>query len=222
MSDPITLLGQIARRVVASSRYNNFHPLTGILFVRLLHLQQYPDRNMNWSVSNIVNRATLIIAFAIVSMVGQSVSATSIRVISGSQHSAECFRGGVAEVVNMVDRAITLMEKKGLDAAFKQMMNPAGGFIKGDLYVFVLDPNGTLVVNSAAPESVGNNALNARDQNGRYFIREMLQKAFAHGAGWINYHWYSPCTGKMALKQTFFRKSGYFVVGVGFYDNLGI
>ncbi len=156
-------------------------------------------------------------------MISAQLSAATVKVISGSPPSSvECFKGGVADVVDMVGRAVTLLEEQGPEVAFEQMMDPDGDYIKGDLYVFVLDPNGTLVVNSVAPESVGNNALNARDRNGRYFVREMLQKASAHGDGWVNYHWYSPCTGKMALKQTFFRKSGYFVVGVGFYDNLGI
>ena len=77
-----------------------------------------------------------------------------------------------------------------------------------------------LLSSMVTPESAGANALSARDKNGHYFIKDILQKAFSKGGGWTSYHWYSPCTGTMPAKQVYFKRSGRFVVCVGFYDAL--
>ena len=37
------------------------------------------------------------------------------------------------------------VEEQGTEAAFDRLMDPRGGFIRGDLYVFVLDPEGKVV-----------------------------------------------------------------------------
>jgi len=167
-------------------------------------------------------RYAFILLLLILGLMGQKLSAESIKVITQNQPTESCYKGGVDEVVDLVDKAISLMNEKGIFPAFRQIMDPAGGFIKGELYVFVLNQKGTIVANGAAPGSVGSNTLLSRDQNGRYFIQEILQQAFANGKGWTKYHWFSPCTGKMSEKVVYFKRAGAFVVGAGFYNNLGI
>ena len=169
-----------------------------------------------------VIRCTCIFLLSIYGFMGQKLGAESFKVITQTQPTETCYKGGVEEVVDMVDRAVLLMDEKGIFPAFRQMMDPAGGFIKGELYVFVLNQKGTIVANGAAPGSVGRNTLLSRDQNGRYFIHEILQQAFTNGKGWIKYDWFSPCTGEMAEKVVYYKRSGAFVVGAGFYNNLGI
>jgi cytochrome c len=168
------------------------------------------------------NRYIIIFLLLMFGLMGQNVSAASIKVITQDQPAKTCYKGGVEDVVDLVDKAVALMNKKGIFPAFRQIMDPAGGFIKGELYVFVINKKGTIVANGAAPGSVGSNTLLSRDQNGRYFIQEILQQAFANGKGWTKYHWFSPCTGKMAEKVVYFKRAGAFVVGAGFYNNLGI
>ena len=149
-------------------------------------------------------------------------AAAPLKVITQDQPTDTCYKGNVDDVVELVNKAATVMEEEGIFPAFRQIMKPGGGFIKGELYVFVINMKGTIVANGTAPESVGNNTLLSRDQNGRYFIQEMLQQAFANGQGWIKYHWYSPCTRKLAEKVVYFKRAGGFVIGAGYYNNLGL
>jgi cytochrome c len=156
------------------------------------------------------------------SLMGNTVNASSIKVITQDHPSTACFKAGVEDVVDVVNKAIKLLDEQGPVVAFRQIMEPAGGFIKGDLYLFVLDQQGIIVANGAAPESIGSNSLAARDQDGYYFIKDILQQASTHGTGWVRYDWYSPCTGKMAAKQVFFKKMGQYVVCAGYYKTFSI
>jgi len=171
---------------------------------------------------NAINRHIIVSLLLIFGLMGQRVNAASIKVITQNQPAETCYEGGVDDVVDLVNKAVALMDEQGIFPAFRQIMDPAGGFIKGELYVFVLNQKGTIVANGAAPGSVGSNTLMSRDQNGRYFIQEILQQALANGKGWTKYHWFSPCTGKIAEKVVYFKRAGGFVVGAGFYNNLGI
>ena len=148
--------------------------------------------------------------------------AATLDVTTRTLPADSCYQGGLTDALDLVARAVALIEAQGAAAAFTRIMDPAGGFIRGDLYVFILDPQGTVVANGNAPESVGANALEARDQNGHYYIREILRRAFTVGDGWIRYHWYSPCNGKLIGKQVYFKRSGRYVVCAGFYNTLAI
>ncbi|MFT5503291.1 MAG: cytochrome c [Gammaproteobacteria bacterium] len=148
-------------------------------------------------------------------------SATSNVAISPRIEQA-CYRGSIEDVVDMVNRAEKLIDEVGSELAFRQFMVAEGGFIRGDLYVFAIDQQGTIVANGAAPISVGRNSLQARDQTGYYFVKDMLVRASRSGSGWVRYQWFSPCTGKMSMKRVYFKRLGHHVVGVGSYSPLDI
>lgn len=149
-------------------------------------------------------------------------TAETLRTTTRTPPAGTCYEGSLIDVLDLVGRAVALVEEQGAEAAFRRIMDPRGGFVRGDLYVFVLDPGGRVVANGDAPESVGANALAAQDRDGRYFIREILQRAYTVGDGWISYHWYSPCNGKWTGKQVYFKRIGRYVVCAGFYDTLAI
>ena len=168
-----------------------------------------------------INRIFIIYLLLVFGMTAQGVSASVIKVITQDLPVETCYKGNVDDVVELVNKAATVMDKEGIFPAFRRIMDPAGGFIKGELYVFVLNMKGTIVANGADPRSVGNNAFMARDQNGALFIQDMLKQANINGQGWTKYHMFSPCTSKMAEKVVYFKQVGAFVVGAGFYNNLG-
>ena len=100
-----------------------------------------------------VNRYIIISLLLMFGLIGQSVSAASLKAITQDQPAETCYKGGVEDVVDLVDKAAALMDEQGIFPAFRQIMDPAGGFIKGELYVFVLNKKGTIVANGAAPGS---------------------------------------------------------------------
>ena len=142
-------------------------------------------------------------------------------VLTQQQPENECYEANLSDVVDTVNQVIEIMVEQGADVAFRRLMNPQGGFVKGDLYVFVLNFQGVILAHGAQPNAVGASALESRDKNGHYFIKDLLEQAATRGDGWVSYHMFSPCTQKMALKQVFFKRAGAFVVGAGFYNNLG-
>jgi len=165
-------------------------------------------------------RGAAALLLLIVTLTSNSTGAATLKVITRDLSPETCFKGSREDVVSMVTKAVKLVSIKGPKDAFRQFMMPEGGYIKGDLYVFVLDHSGTIVANGANPHSVGNNVLQLHDRNGHYFIKSILYQASTRGHGWVDYQWISPCTGKLSSKSAYFKKTGQFVIGVGFYDAL--
>ena len=137
---------------------------------------------------------------------------------SGQFVAQDCVSGTTQDVVSMVAKAIKLVEAIGPIAAFRQFMTPGGGYLKGDLYVFVLDEHGTIFANGASPQSIGNNVRKIHDKDGNYFIESILEQAATHGSGWVNYRWINPCTGTLSPKSVYFEKTGKFTICVGLYN----
>ena len=155
-------------------------------------------------------------------LTGNSTSTATLRVITQDLLPKTCYKGTRGDVVSMVTRAVKLVSEIGPGDAFRQFMKPGGGYIKGDLYIFVLDQYGTILANGASPGSTGNNVLQVQDRNGHYFVKSILSQAFTRGHGWVDYLWINPCTGMLAPKSAYFEKSGQFVIGVGLYHSLNI
>ena len=114
-----------------------------------------------------------------------------------------CEFATLEEAKAMAERAAARLERRGPKETLVQFMDPAGGFIDRDLYVFVFDFDGVLWASGGFPETVGSNALAAQDSRGRFFIQEALRIALEEGRGWIEYEWFNPCTGKMNLKSSY-------------------
>jgi methyl-accepting chemotaxis protein len=73
-------------------------------------------------------------------------------------------------------------------------------------YVFAYDFNGIMLVNPMKSELVGTNRFNERDPNGKYFIREFIEKAKA-GGGHVFYVYQLPQS--TTFKPKFSYASGY-------------
>ena len=125
-----------------------------------------------------------------------------------------------AEAKAMAERAATYLAEVGPEKAFATFMDPKGRFIDRDLYVFVLDMEGTLWVNGAFPQAIGGNSRGARDRRGRAYIEEMLRLAGTTGEGWVEYDFFNPCTRELAPKASYVKRVGPFNVGVGAYGTV--
>lgn len=132
----------------------------------------------------------------------------------------DCSNASPAEAKALAYRAAAQLEKLGPHAAFEKFMDPDGDYFPRDLYVFVVDLDGTMRVNGAFPQSIGSSVLEAEDAKGRRYIRQMLRIAAERGEGRIEYLWYNPCTGDYTNKTTFFKRVGDYVVAVGAYGSI--
>jgi len=140
-----------------------------------------------------------------------------------AQGQAQCGRmGTIEEAQQLAEEAAQHLGAVGADRAFRDFLNPGGGFMRHDLYVFVFDGQGTLWVNGGFPELIGSNIMGARDGRGRPFLLEAMRQAQRDGAGWVEYEWYNPCSGKMMAKSSYVIAAGGFFVGVGAYGSVGV
>ena len=119
----------------------------------------------------------------------------------------------------LAERAARFLAAEGAVNAFPRFMNPAGGFVEGDLYVFVFDLEGRLRASGAWPETVGAR-IGIDDTGGIYF--RMRRLALEAGKGWVEYSWYNPCTRTLEPKASYILRVGDFIVGVGAYKKPGV
>ena len=144
--------------------------------------------------------------------------------ISGSatvKAADPCVYANPDEARALAERAATHLESVGPDRAFSAFMDPSGDFIDRDLYVFVIDFHGILMASGAFPGSIGSMIGNARDRNGRPFVRDMIKLARAQENGWVEYDMVHPCTGEMTPKISYIKRVGPVIIGVGAFGTIG-
>lgn len=123
------------------------------------------------------------------------------------------------EAVAMVKRVEEMFKKDGAPATFKAVSDPSNkDFHDRDLYPFIYDLSGVCVAHGAIPALIGKNLMDMKDQDGRYFFKEMIAIAKGPGSGWVDYKWPNPTTHLIQDKSAYIGKLGdnYFV-GVGVY-----
>jgi cytochrome c len=121
------------------------------------------------------------------------------------------------EAKQLVEKAVAYVKANGEEKALKEFNNPKGEFTKGDMYIFVLDPNGVLLANVNLPKLVGTNVLNSPDSKGKLHRKEMVELAKKQGSGWVEYNQLNPVTKKDEAKISYIEKVGNLIVGCGAY-----
>ncbi len=90
------------------------------------------------------------------------------------------------KTVDLVHRAYQYMKASGTSVATKDFTDrTVDTYRLGDLYIFVYDMKGKCIANGANGSIVGQNQFDAKDQDGFYYVREMIDQANA-GGGWID------------------------------------
>ncbi|MCB1759827.1 MAG: cache domain-containing protein [Gammaproteobacteria bacterium] len=111
------------------------------------------------------------------------------------------------EAQALAQKAALYVEQNGLDAAREAFHDKNGEFIKGSLYVFVQQLDGTMLIHGVVPKLENTNHYNLRDPKGTYFVREMAKVVQGPtGTGWVDYMWKHPKTGKFTPKTTYVQK----------------
>ena len=125
-----------------------------------------------------------------------------------------------AFVVDVVDEAADLIKKNGKQA-FAQIRDPLGDFNYLTTYVFIIDSKGMDLVNPLFPGFEGQNVLNLKDSEGKYFIKDMMRALESTDTVWIEYMWPKPRHAVPTKKSTYVRKvlheEEVFYVGSGVY-----
>lgn len=111
--------------------------------------------------------------------------------------------GGTApEAEEMVQKGLDFIKANGKEKAVEAFSNPTGEFVKGDLYLFIVENQGLTLAHGGNPKLIGKNMAELKDANGKLFIKEMIDLAQT-GGGWVDYKWTNPETKKVQDKSTF-------------------
>lgn len=123
------------------------------------------------------------------------------------------------DVKMLVDNTIKYIETNGLEKAKTEIKNKDGQFIKGELYVFIIDFDGKMISHGAKASLDGKNLIKLRTPEGKYFIQEMIKVSKESGEGWVEYKWTHPLTGKVTPKASLAKKipGKDMLVGAGLY-----
>jgi len=122
-------------------------------------------------------------------------------------------------LVAFVKEAVAYAKTNGKEAALAEFDKTNGSFVRGELYLYAYDFNGTTIAHPFNPEKIGVNRLNETDAHGNYFIKD-LRDAAMNGSGFVGFYYINP-----AHNRTVEKKLGYvekvdndWFVGSGIYQ----
>lgn len=121
----------------------------------------------------------------------------------------------------MVKAAVAFAKAQGKDKLIEATNLPDGQFHlkKGDtLYLFAYNQSGICLAHGFKADLVGKNRFDAKDINGKYYVREFIETAKTKGSGWIDYHFQDPKTGTSAWKVTFVMPYEDLIICAGAYQ----
>jgi signal transduction histidine kinase len=96
--------------------------------------------------------------------------------------------------------AKTYAKAHGREKALTEFNNPNGSFVRGDLYIFAYDYNGTTLAWPYHPDQIGANRYNATDPvTGTCHIQAMINSA-RNGTTLVDYYSVNPATNTTQLK----------------------
>ncbi|MDP1726708.1 MAG: cache domain-containing protein [Bacteroidota bacterium] len=129
------------------------------------------------------------------------------------------------KLILLVNDAAELLRNKG-EVAFDDFRMPNTRWRKWDKYIFVLDPEGVMVLHPD-PALEGKNIINLKDINGKPIVRGLLAAATTFPnkpEGWYHYQWPVPGELLPRWKSSFVRlvnaPSGKsYIVGSGMYND---
>lgn len=142
----------------------------------------------NWTVLT-----SLILLLCATFFIMQSVSARDESSIAVSNASLGA-SFNKTELVSFVDSAVAYAQKNGRDRAFKEFSNKTGLFVRGDLYIYAYDFNGTCLAHPFKTDWIGKNKLNETDSNGVPFIKNLINVARS-GRGFTYFIFPNPAHG---------------------------
>ena len=116
------------------------------------------------------------------------------------------------------DKAVKDLDKN--EAGTLKAINALqGGFLQDDLYVFVVDlDTGRYVAHGTNLRLINTDFAKVKDPDGKPVGEPILALMKEQGQGEYEYRWKNPVTGKVEDKHAYLRKSGHFLVAVGYYS----
>jgi polar amino acid transport system substrate-binding protein len=122
------------------------------------------------------------------------------------------------ELKTFVEEAYSHVLVVGKDKALKEFMDLKSSWVRGDVYIFAQDFNGSELCLPYMPDKVGTNRLNVTNDQGVYINREMRAIAMK-GGGFYEYMWKNPISNQSEPKVSYVTKvDDSWWLGAGIYE----
>jgi polar amino acid transport system substrate-binding protein len=122
------------------------------------------------------------------------------------------------DMVAFVMKAFEYAKLHGKEAAIAEFNNQTGRFVKGELYIFAYDLEGTTLALPFQPDLLGTSRWNDTDANGTAFIQEIIDTAQS-GGGFFRYLYPDPAENFTVRPKISYAMmvDGDYVIGSGIY-----
>ena len=119
----------------------------------------------------------------------------------------------------MVKRAVVFIKDQGPDKAYAEFTTKAGRFHDRDLYITVLDLDGKVLAHGQRDDLIGKGLIDAKDPDGKLFIKERVELARQQPSFWQNYKFMNPVTKKIEPKEMYCERLNETMVCGGVYSS---
>ena len=119
------------------------------------------------------------------------------------------------DAIAMVKRAMVLITERGPEKAYPEITRR---FHDRDLYITVNDLDGKVLAHGQRKDLIGRNLINAKDPDGKLFIKERVELAREQSAFSHNYKWLNPATKEIEPQEAYCERLNDIVVCGGVYS----
>jgi cytochrome c len=99
-------------------------------------------------------------------------------------------------LVAFVNSAVAYAKANGKEKALAEFSNPNGSFVRGELYIYAYDFNGTTLAHPVNPEKIGINRLNETTNDVGIILQNMSAVA-ARGGGFYRFYYINPAHNRI-------------------------
>jgi cytochrome c len=107
------------------------------------------------------------------------------------------------EAVAMVQKAVAYVKAEGPEKAYAEISNKSGQFVDRDLYIVVYGLDGKVLAHGADAARIGTNQIDAKDADGKEFVKERVALALKQPSFWQQYKFMNSVTKKVEPKQMY-------------------
>ena len=104
------------------------------------------------------------------------------------------------ELLAFVRSAVAYAHANTKENALLEFSDKNGLFVKGELYIYAYDFNGTTIAHPVNPEKIGVNRLSEKDAQGNLFINDLRFAAY-NGTGFSEYYYINPLHNNSVEKK---------------------
>ncbi|MDD1686328.1 cache domain-containing protein [Methanoregula sp.] len=147
------------------------------------------------SVSIIISLLLILSLLLVAAGCTQAASSPTATVPSVTQQSSS-----KEEMVAFVREAVAYAHTHDKNVTLNEFSNPNGSFVRGDLYIYAYDFNGTTIAHPFSPEKLGVSRINEPDALGTLFITN-LRNAAVNGSGFVEFSYKNPANKSIVEKK---------------------